>query len=88
MLLVEVVERGIKKESSAKSGQGEKKRPSSPLATPSPASPKRVKSEVACGAGGGSSKSSTHPQYLLLQLTQALMPFEEGKVLRSLLLIS
>ena len=91
-MMIEVVERGGKTvqldtpESSVKSGQGggrEKKRPSSPLSRLQSASPKRVKSEGGREAGSGSStsKSTTHPQYLLLQLTQALMPFEEGKVL-------
>ena len=90
-MMLEVVERGGKTpqldtpESSVKSEQGggrEKKRASSPLARLPSASPKRLKSEGGWDAGARSStsKSTTHPQYLLLQLTQALMPFEEGKV--------
>ena len=94
-MMLEVVERGGKTpqldtpESSVKSGQGggrEKKRASSPLARQPSASPKRLKSEGGWDAGARSStsKSTTHPQYLLLQLTQALMPFEEGKVFQSI----
>ena len=82
-LVGKVVERGGKTshldtpESSVKSGQGGgggKKRPSSP----SSPTPKKVKIEG--GSSISSSTSTTHPQYLLLQLTQALMPFEERKV--------
>ena len=94
-MMLEVVERGGKTpqldtpESSVKSEQGggrEKKRASSPLARLPSASPKRLKSEGGWDAGvtSSTSKSTTHPQYLLLQLTQALMPFEEGKVFQSI----
>ena len=102
MMMMKVIERGGKTaqldtpESSVKSGQGggrgEKKRPSSPLARLPSESPKRLKSEGSwdVGGSGGSStsKSTTHPQYLLLQLTQALMPFEDGKVHQSMSIIS
>ena len=102
MMMMKVIERGGKTpqldtpESSVKSGQGggrgEKKRPSSPLARLPSESPKRLKSEGSwdVGESGGSStsKSTTHPQYLLLQLTQALMPFEDGKVHQSMFIIS
>ena len=94
-MIMKVIERGgatgqlDTPESSLKSGEGggrvEKKRGSSPLARLPSASPKRLKSEGRWDATGGplsTSKSTTHPQYLLLQLTQALMPFEEGKVLK------
>ena len=100
IIMIEVVERERKTpqldtpESSVKSGQGgggggrhENKRPSSPLARLPSASAKRVKSEGGWEAGSAS-KSTTHPQYLLLQLTQALMPFEEGKVFQSIIAIT
>ena len=96
-MMMKVIERGGKTpqldtpESSVKSGQGggrgEKKRPSSPLASLPSESPKRLKSEGSWDVGG-TSKSTTHPQYLLLQLTQALMPFEDGKVHQSMSIIS
>lgn len=97
MMMMKVIERGGKTaqldtpESSVKSGQGggrgEKKRPSSPLARLPSESPKRLKSEGSWDVGG-TSKSTTHPQYLLLQLTQALMPFEDGKVHQSMSIIT
>ena len=83
ILIVKVVERGGKTshldtpESSVKSGQGGgggKRRP------PSPSSPTPKKMKIEGGSSISSSTSTTHPQYLLLQLTQALMPFEERKV--------
>ena len=82
-MAVKVAERGGKTshldtpESSVKSGQGGgggKKRP------PSPSSPTPKKMKIEGGSSISSSPSTTHPQYLLLQLTQALMPFEERKV--------